>query len=337
MHKSDSKDKRISLKPFPADGENHHEAYPSFLIEVADLTRNAVTGINGLPHGLHELVLPKRFLDIIYPPADPVVPFVPPVAPANDAPANAQPRANWERDVINYNKIQEALEVTKRAIVDALDSYSISAISVDNIQGLVQMSAKEIMETLDGFYGTLTAAVCDNLFRQLEFDAPVSTSFRQAQEALDRHRRVHQKFLYSRPLSEMDKVRYLKKSLQQCGQFKTAINGYLNSNPLPQNQTFRGMADAIMQAVNNDTMDPPSLKTIFGYAAQANAINAEQDEEDSEKEAANQAVTRKRKTEDNSKSSELYCWTHGFWNHPSANCRMQAIGHQVSSTARNRP
>lgn len=245
--------------------------------------------------------------------------------------------SDWTYRYERFAKQAKARNLLKTELINALDVNTARRLS-DPEHGFRQLTAADILADLAKTFGVATAMDLDTNRDSLSVPFEISGDF---EAFVQRHLDAHLFAARSKqPISEADKVAAFRRALVQSKIFERKMFTYFDAHPGVHEQTFRGLADAMLL----EWRDRPRPAAPLAKNPAATASAATTDEPDlialrAEMKTLKATISKltsaggKQKTE---RRDDLYCWTHGTkTNHSSDQCRFPATGHVTTATAGN--
>lgn len=239
----------------------------------------------------------------------------------------------WEFAREQFTDQSDSLIQLQDAVEQSLDSNSRGYLEHIH-HGLMNLTSAQILEYLDERFATPSE-------RDMEINREkLSMVFRKEDDfdtLLITHQNAHQyATLAKHPISEADKISYLKRSITPCGIFDRKMELYRNEYPELSQRSFGTMSCSMLSEWREYSQTLPAKNP----AASANAATSD------DSIALRAEVKALRDTianfnsvpgkEDKKKpkkfNSEEYCWSHGNCNHSSAACKNPADGHKSAAT-----
>ena len=254
----------------------------------------------------------------------------------------------WETAIKDRTSINEALQLLTQRMILSMPPSDISELS-DPTWGMLSVTLQQMYVHCKLKYSVLNATDFDTIFQRLNLPKATTEDYPALAE---RHRDLHAVCLNARqPLSELEKCRYYKTSLQHDPAGFTASQHYIQLTPLLSNQTFTQLVAHV--ALHAPNYAPTAATLGYATASAATSINPAASARPSPTEAAlatqvaqlqrdlaalrksapgrpssgSATVARKINPRNGSTTPNpmLYCHSHGYGYHLGANCKnMQA-------------
>ena len=172
----------------------------------------------------------------------------------------------WETAIKDRTAINEALQNLTQRMILSMPLSDVSELS-DPTWGLISTTLQQMYLHCKAKYSILNATDFDTIFQRLNLPKSATEDYPALAE---RHRDLHAVCLNAgQALSELEKCRYYKTSLQNDPAGHTASQHYVQSTPLLSNQTFAQLVAHVALHAPNHVITTTSL----GFAT-ASAVSS---------------------------------------------------------------
>lgn len=311
----------------PKFNGNHHLEWPTWYEAVLTLAQSANPpdqfGVIGFLLTQAEWELLPGNAAQLGPPVVPATVFVP-YPPPGIEPATQVPHAIWTSATARYSTQQYRLMKVRTAMLASLDATALAV--VQERDGTTRnLTLAVMMDRLRIAYGV--ARVQDmNAVRttlQLPFQPPMALADHLLRQ-LQQHHFAHRAKM---PISEADKVEYLRASLLPCGRYALALQMFVANHPSLLLQTFELLSTEITLAESNM---PVETAASLGYAQATGRTSDSATIADYDRHM--KMMTDFQKPAPKASPRSLYCWTHGMGHHSGVQCKNPKPGHKCDAT-----
>ena len=246
----------------------------------------------------------------------------------------------WSYFDAAFKKEQDKLFEVTALVLSRLDFPTKELIKKLEIQE--QRDLKAIINVMIKAYGTLATADVHQLCKALHLPYVIGTPFSTFIAA---HTRAHNSMKTIKlPVTEFQKVEYLKEALRACNVFELTLQTF--DLQFGDSQTFDALAT--MATVRFNNMGSAATSRSEGYAAAAIATDLSTQSasptdflaflaafngvKDAIAAAGNKGAATPR-----ADTPKKYCWTHGInGSHSSGECSRPGSGHDNAATLQNK-